>query len=94
MVVLWRLLLVLLEMRRDWLPLRPGTTAAYVSRNFEWDAARKCPQLYSQCECALAAPVYFISSAILGTLPDAGKVDAYCHDGDLGKPRAERASGL
>ena len=30
---------LLLEMRRDWLPLRPGTTAAYVSRNFEWDAA-------------------------------------------------------
>ena len=62
MVVLRRLLLVLLGLRRVEmrLPLRPGTTAAFVSRNFEWDAARKCPQLISQCELALAAPVYFI----------------------------------
>ena len=83
MVVLRRLLLVVLGLRRVEmrLPLRPGTTAAYVSRNFEWDAARKCPQLISQCELALAAPVYFISSAILSTLPGATDVDAYCHDG-------------
>ena len=47
MVVLRRLLLVLLGLRRVEmrLPLRPGTTAAYVSRNVEWDAVRKCPQL-------------------------------------------------
>ena len=86
MVVLRRLLLVLLGLRRVEmrLPLRPGTTAAYVSRNFEWDAARKCPQLISQCECALAAPVYFIRRAILSTLPGATDFDAYCHEtGDL-----------
>ena len=82
MVVLRRLLLVLLGLRRVKmrLPLRPGTTAAYVSRNFEWDAARKCPQLYSQCELALAAPVYFISSAILSSLLGATENDAYCRN--------------
>ena len=84
---------MLLEMRREWLPLRPGTTAAYVSRNFEWDAA-----LYLRTVemgiCLALHPFILLGRAILRTLPDAGKVDAYCHDGDLGKPRAERASGL
>ena len=90
MVVLRRLLLVLLGLRRVEmrLPLRPGTTAAYVSRNFEWDAARKCPQLISQCELALAAPVYFISSAILSTLSGAMEDETCCRGGDLAKTLA------
>ena len=47
MVVLWRLLLVLLGLRRVEmrLPLRPGTTAAYFLCSCDRDAARKCPQL-------------------------------------------------
>ena len=45
------------EMR---LPLRPGTTAAYVSRSFDRDAALYLRTVGSQCELALAAPVYFI----------------------------------
>ena len=78
------------------LPLRPGTTAAYFLRSFDRDAARELPTVDAHGMCFCKAPVYFISGAIaiLSTLPGAADVDAYCHDGDLGKPRAERASGL
>ena len=93
MVVLRRLLLVLL-LGLLGLPLRPGTTAAYLSRSFDRDAARKCPQLIRNANLLWLHPFILLGRAILRTLPDAGKVDAYCHDGDLGKPRAERASGL
>jgi hypothetical protein len=41
------------------------------------------PTVDSQCELALAAPVYFISSAILSTLSVATVDDAYCPTGDL-----------
>jgi hypothetical protein len=65
-----------------------------VSRSFDRDAARELPTVDVEWEFAWFAPFYFISSAILGTLPGATEDDAYWHDGDLGKPRAERASGL
>ena len=40
---------LLLEMRRDWLPLRPGTTAAYFLRSFDRDAARELPTVDGMC---------------------------------------------
>ena len=80
MVVLRRLLLVLLGLRRVEmrLPLRPGTTAAYVSRNFEWDAARKCPQLIRNANLLWLHPFILLGSAILRTLFGATVEDAYC----------------
>ena len=72
MVVLWRLLLVVLG-----LPLRPGTTAAYVSRNFEWDAARKCPQLIRNANLLWLHPFILLGRAILSTLSGATDSDAY-----------------
>jgi hypothetical protein len=49
-----------------------------------------CAQLMPMGICLALHPFILLGRAILRTLPDAGKVDAYCHDGDLGKPRAER----
>ena len=51
MVVLWRLLLVLLEMRRDWQPLSSGATAAYVSRSLDSDAALYLRTVDGMCFC-------------------------------------------
>jgi len=64
MVVLWRLLLVLLGLRRVEmrLPLRPGTTAAYVSRSFEWDAALYLRTVDSQCELAWLHPFILLAA--------------------------------
>ena len=79
MVVLRRLLLVLLGLRRVEmrLPLRPGTTAAFVSRNFEWDAARKCPQLIRNANLLWLHPFILLGRAILSTLSGATDSDAY-----------------
>ena len=80
---------LLLEMRRDWLPLRPGTTAAYFLRNFEWDAALYLRTVDADGNLPGFAPFYFIRPCDLEDPSRCGGCRCL-----LLKPGAERASGL
>jgi hypothetical protein len=68
-------------MRREWSPGCPcvlGRLLRIFLRNFEWDAARKCPQLIRNANLLWLHPFILLGRAILSTLPGATDSGAYC----------------
>ena len=67
MVVLWGCPVLLLGLRRggrleSWLPLRPGTTAAYVLRSFAgMRSAERCAQLMGMGTCFALHPFILLA---------------------------------
>ena len=84
MVVLWRLLLVLRGLPREWSPgcpcvlgrlLRIFCAVLSVLQRFI------CAQLMPMGICLALHPFILLGRAILSTLSGATVEDAYCHDG-------------